>query len=488
MHKFTFSPFRAKLLNTMRLDADRTRMSALDYHEMMSSSDALIWTIEKDPVLRSTIASVWFLEEAPTPARMEATVRKMVTELPRLRQWVKEGRPRPVWTDVGAFDLDAHYEYIDADRSVSNGDVFALIDGWVAQPFDRRQPLWKLGIITGREDGRTALVLKVHHAIADGVGFVLMLAALTDFEANPQPRAVDAAAHVAPGSPTIEQLDREHLAELARKARVNPYRATRNALRTAISAFKLVLPTRTPLSPTMTGRSGRLSLAHRSMPLSDLKIAGKSVEGSINDAFVAVTLDAIDRYHHLHGEYTSAVRVHMPINIRTEKTKTLAGNQFVPARVALRLGDPSAKARVRRVRDQLNSIRSEPGLAHINTVSALVQRMGKAAARSIIGGMMKGVDVLASNVPGPPMTMYVAGAKIDEFYAFGPPAGAAVNVTMFTYNGVAHFGITTDNGAIPDQAKFLRCVDEAIAEMSALSANPSAPHAGFDRPSLTLAS
>jgi diacylglycerol O-acyltransferase / wax synthase len=462
-------------------------MSALDYHEMMGSSDALIWTIEKDPVLRSTIASVWFLDEAPTPDRMEATVRKMVTELPRLRQFVKESKPRPVWMDVGAFDLDAHYEYIDAGHAVHDGHVMALIDGWVAQPFDRNQPLWKLGIITGSDDGRTALVLKVHHAIADGVGFVLMLGALTDFEANPQPRAVDLAANVA-GSPTIEQLDREHLAELARKARVNPWRAVRNMLRTAVSAFKLVLPTRTPLSSTMTGRSGRLSMALRSMPMNDLKIAGKSVEGSINDAFVAVTLDAVDRYHHFHGEYTSAIRVHMPINIRTEKTKTLAGNQFVPARIAMRLGDPSAKARVRRVRDQLNLIRSEPGLAHINTVSALVQRLGKPAARSIIGGMMKGVDVLASNVPGPPIPMYVAGVKIDEFYAFGPPAGAAVNVTMFTYSGRAYFGISIDNGAVTHQDEFLRCFDEAMADMSELSANPGASHAGVDSPKLTRAS
>jgi hypothetical protein len=79
--------------------------------------------------------------------------------------------------------------------------------------------------------------------------------------------------------------------------------------------------------------------------------------------------------------------------------------------------------------------------------------------------MMKGVDVLASNVPGPNFPLYVAGVRVERFHAFGPPAGAALNVTLFSYDGTVNLGITIDEAAITDRHRFLRCLDEAIADL-----------------------
>ena len=76
------------------------------YSEEMSSSDALIWRIERDPLLRSTIMTTWFLERPPTRERMRATVERAAIELPRLRQRVVEGRPHPRWVEVDGFDPD----------------------------------------------------------------------------------------------------------------------------------------------------------------------------------------------------------------------------------------------------------------------------------------------------------------------------------------------------------------------------------------------
>ena len=86
-------------------------MSRITYDETMSSSDALIWHIEQDPLLRSTVMSVWFLDQPPSPERMRATVQRMVSQLPRLRQRVVSGRPRPSWVEVDRLDVDDHYRY-----------------------------------------------------------------------------------------------------------------------------------------------------------------------------------------------------------------------------------------------------------------------------------------------------------------------------------------------------------------------------------------
>ena len=133
----------------------------------------------------------------------------------------------------------------------------------------------------------------------------------------------------------------------------------------------------------------------------------------------------------------------MPINIRDAATADRAGNQFVPARIVMSVGDDDTEGRLRRVSKHLAAVRQEPALRWVNTVSAAIQRLGVPISRRIIGGMMKGVDVLASNVAGPPCPLYLAGEHVEEFYAFGPPAGAALNITLFSYDNTVHLGVTT---------------------------------------------
>ncbi len=438
-------------------------MSRITYDETMSSSDALIWNIEKDPLLRSTVMSVWFLHQPPSPDRMRATVERLVAQIPRLRQRVVEGRPRPSWVDADRFDVAEHYRYEDLGGSADRDDVLALAQTWVRVPFDRSRPLWQLGIFSGLADGRGALVLKLHHSIADGVGLMLMLAALADLEPNPAVRL--ALADVVPPTPPVVKNRRRPGAVVR-----HPIASVRSAVRSIISIARLVMPNRKPLSPVMTDRSSDLCLDTKALPFDTLRYAGKQVGGSLNDAFIGLVLDTIDRYHERHGADCDEIRIHMPINIRDAATADRAGNQFVPARIVMSVGDNDAESRLRRVSKHLAAVRQEPALRWVNTVSAAIQRLGVPISRRIIGGMMKGVDVLASNVAGPPCPLYLAGEHVEEFYAFGPPAGAALNITLFSYDNTVHLGVTSVAAAIHSRDLFMTCLDEAIADMAALAA------------------
>jgi diacylglycerol O-acyltransferase / wax synthase len=437
-------------------------MSRITYDETMSSSDALIWHIEQDPHLRSTVMSVWFLERAPSQDRMRTTVERMVTQLPRLRQRVIDGRPRPHWVAADRFEIDQHYTYEDLGGSAERADVLARAQDWVRAPFDRSRPLWQLGIFNGLAEGRGALVLKLHHSIADGVGLMMMLAALADLEPNPRHRA-DLVDVVIP-PPVIETAPRQ-LSTFLR----HPIKSTRSALRSGMSILKLVMPNRKPLSPLMTGRSSELYLDVKSLPFATLRHAGKQAGASLNDAFIGLVLDTLDRYHERYGSACDRVRIHMPINIRDAATADHAGNQFVPARIVMNVGDGDTEGRLRRVSKHLAAVRQEPALRWVNSVSAAIQRLGVPISRRVIGGMMKGVDVLASNVAGPPCPIYLAGEHVEEFYAFGPPAGAAMNITLFTYDNRVHLGVTTVAAAVDSRQQFMTCLDEAIAEMATLA-------------------
>ncbi len=443
-------------------------MSRITYDETMSSSDALIWHIEKDPQLRSTVMSVWFLQRPPSPERMHGTVERMVSQLPRLRQRVLDDRPRPRWVAADRFDADAHYQYEDLGGDADRDDVMSRAQTWVREPFDRSRPLWQLGIFSGLADGRGALVLKLHHAIADGVGLMLMLAALADLEPNPRHRL--ALADVVTVPAPITRAPR-HVSNLV----LHPVATIRNTFRSAVSIIKLVMPNRKPMSTLMTGRSAELCLDTKALPLDTLRCAGKQAGGSLNDAFIGLVLDTLDRYHERSGVSCDQVRIHMPINIRDAATADRAGNQFVPARIVMDVGDDTTEGRLRRVSKHLAAVRQEPALRWVNSVSAAIQRLGVPISRRVIGGMMKGVDVLASNVAGPPCPLYLAGEHVQEFYAFGPPAGAALNITLFSYDNTVHLGVTTVAAAVDSRHLFMRCLDEAIVEMAALASTWAKP-------------
>ena len=436
-------------------------MSRITYDETMSSSDALIWHIERDPLLRSTVMSVWFLQRPPSPERMRATVERMVTQLPRLRQRVVDGR-RPKWVEAEHFEISDHYFYGDLGGDAETRDVLNHAQNWVREPFDRERPLWQLGVFTGLVDGRGALVLKLHHAIADGVGLMLMLAALADLEPNPRHRAELADVVSAP-APMVKT--RRQIGEIVR----HPFKSLKSAVRSLVSIARLVMPNRKPLSPLLTGRSALLCLDTKALPFATLRNAGKQAEASLNDAFISLVLDTLDRYHKRHGGECDRVRIHMPINIRDAATADRAGNQFVPARIVMNVGDNDTEGRLRRVSKHLAAVRQEPALRWVNTVSAAIQRLGVPISRRIIGGMMKGVDVLASNVAGPPCPLYLAGEHVEEFYAFGPPAGAALNITLFSYDNTVHLGVTSVVGAVDSRQEFMACLDEAIADMAGLA-------------------
>ena len=83
---------------------------------------------------------------------------------------------------------------------------------------------------------------------------------------------------------------------------------------------------------------------------------------------------------------------------------------------------------------------------------------------------MKGTDIAATNVPGPPIPVYFAGAKIEALVPFAPKGGAALNIALMTYNGVAQLGINIDTAAVYDADVMVECIEESVAEFTALGA------------------
>ena len=151
-------------------------MADMRYESRMSDSDALMWTIEKDALLRSTITAIAVLDTAPDHDRLRRLLDRGSRSVPRLRQRVRANPlsiAPPRWETDPHFDLDYHVRFV---RATGDGDLRAVLD--MAQPiamagFDRARPLWEATLIEGMEDGRAALVMKVVPGIEVFGGIVL---------------------------------------------------------------------------------------------------------------------------------------------------------------------------------------------------------------------------------------------------------------------------------------------------------------------------
>jgi hypothetical protein len=155
----------------------------------------------------------------------------------------------------------------------------------------------------------------------------------------------------------------------------------------------------------------------------------------------------------------------MPVNIRDGDDAEKAGNQFAPARFPVPIATPDPVERMRAIGALVRRERSEPVLGLLEGVAGVLNRLPTSLSVSLFGGMLKGIDFVTSNVPGPRREVFSAGAKMDEVYGFGPLSGAALNVTLFSYAGTCFVAINSDPAAVPDPSLLCECFEAGFAEV-----------------------
>ncbi len=470
-------------------------MSDLQFESRMSDSDALMWNIEKDPILRSTITALTILDRAPDRDRLLDKLERGTRLVPRLRQRVVGNLyslAPPRWEMDPNFDLRYHVRWTRA-AGTGKGDSGTLRDVLdIAQPiamqgFDRARPLWEFVIVEGLVDGKAAMIQKLHHAITDGVGGIAIAMLLLDLEREPSgdeepmppipegtvfspaERTADAIGHIARRNLGIARRARSTVLGATTAAASDPAAMVRGIGDAAASLARMMAPATQPLSPVMTARSLSVHFEMLTFPLADMKAAAKRADGRLNDAFVAGVAGGLRRYHHVHDSPVEALRMNMPINVRTDETENVAGNQFAPARfpVPVDIEDP-VEAMVA-VRELVAGQRGEPALAMLEPLAGLLNRLPTTLTTSIFGSMLKGVDFTTSNVPGAPIPVFMGGAEIEMMVPFGPLAGAAVNVTLLSNRDDVHLGINCDLAAVPDPEVLLDCMRGSFEELLKLA-------------------
>ena len=470
---------------------DLARQLGLDitFEARMSGSDALMWRIEKDPLLRSTIVMIMVFDGELDRQRLTRRMERVSRLVPRLRQRVL-GHPMsiapPRWEVDPNFRLDYHLRFMRAPGSGTLREVFNIAAPIAMQGFDRARPLWEFTVVEGLADNKTALIGKVHHAITDGVGGMKLQLELLDLSPDaPDPGPLPPAPEPRPLAESQRWVDAtvwearrqfDAVRELAGNATTtaartltDPVGVGMGALRTLGSMARMVSPATEPLSPLMRDRSLSVHFDTLEVDLMGLKAASRIVGGHLNDAFVAAVLGGLRHYHLAHGHDVESLRMTMPINVRTDRTARVAGNQFAPARFAVPLWIEDPIGRMNAVRELVARWRNEPVLSLTEPLANLLARLPASATTALFGSMLKGIDFVTSNVPGPPIPVYIDGVPMERQIAFGPMTGAAANLVVLSYCDTLNVGINTDPAAIDDPELFTECLRKGFDEVLALA-------------------
>ncbi len=463
----------------------------------LPDADAILWTLDRDPQLRSTIVAVALFDGEPAFERVLDKVRVLCRDHRRFRSIVVPATApwsRPAWREVAGFDPDSNVTHVRAPRPGNERGVLDLAQSMGSRAFDTARPLWEIALVDGLEGGRSALVIKVHHSVIDGIGGLLVVAGILDVDrggTDPVDGTTAAGAKVGAGSRRARPVAAivhgaaavpRHVLGPVRGTLADPAGSVRHCASTVVDALALVAPTPTPFSPLMGARGlDRHFGTVRLPPDLDLRDTARQADITVNDLFVSGLLSGLARYHRGHRNPAGHLRFVMPVSTRRPGDPVEA-NRFVPARVVLPCDLDRAHEYLARVPALLRRWKHSRALAIDEWLTAVLDRLPDPLVVRVFSGILKGVDVIATDIPGPPVDLFLGGAKLEQLFAFAPTAGAAVNASLVTVAGRPHVGLNVDVAAVPDPDVLLGCLEQGFEDVVAAARDASGPNGTGEAP------
>ncbi len=445
----------------------------------MTELESTMWRANRHPENSTQGGVLEVLDGTPDWDELVAWHRFGLEQYPRFTQKVVEPAlpvGPPVWVDDPEFDLDHHLTRVRLDGAGTMEQLLDVARDAALVPLDAARAPWRGVFIEGLEGGRSAYFLVVHHCLMDGHGSVQLLADLHGRDR----KAVEGATRSKrrDGSANTWAVAAGQVVGRARKA---PRLATRTlgiavrALRDPAGTVGFVGSIGRVLAQPQPSESPLLSSGARtnwqygvlSCDLGRLKAAGRSVGGTINDAYVSAVLGGLRRYHEAHGEPIGDVVINMPVSMRGNDDPR-GGNRFAAAflNAPSSVVDPAERMRV--LRSQVQRISKEPALDFFSIVLPVLNRAPVQLLTPLFTGMQNRTDVTISNVPGMRHEVKMLGVPVSGIYYFGPLPGSPVMVVLYSLNGSAHIGINCD-GDVFDPSELFAHLQNGLDEILALA-------------------
>jgi len=413
-------------------------------------------------------------------------VRRLQSRLhlvPRFRQLVEQpagGLGPHAWVDAPDFAIERHVT-VDAPDRMGETHLLRRVDRFFSEQLPRDRPLWRLHLIPRLQGRRAAIIGKVHHAMVDGIAAVQL--GLLLFDADPDaPESTDPPVPWEPvaSSPVKLAVDtaRDTALEQFRAARrtvelgLSPGRGIRMADSMRRAAFSLVDDVRKPAPDSYLnvpiGPNRRLVGAKLSMPRAlELK---ERTDTKLNDVVLATVAGALAKLAAAHGERPKDLRVMVPVNVRETGRAGIPsqGNAISFMFVDLPIEASSARERLQLVHERTRALKDEGRVAGTHQVMRLLELLpgpvqGQAARFAASPRMY---NLTISNVPGPPIPLYLAGAKVRSILPVIPiPDRHALAIGALSYQDKLHLSAYLDPDALPKGGRLPLMLADAFEEL-----------------------
>ncbi len=453
----------------------------------LNDTESLLWSLEHNPHLSAAMGTLVTLDGNPDPDRLRDTFSQAVAQVPALHERVKEsGLPldTPVWTPDTNFELEHHVRFVRLPTGATKRDLYATCCQLLNDPFDRTRPLWQLHVIGGLKSRKSAVLIKLHHSIADGAAALKLAEHLVDFgpdtdprepadldtlrqqwrEADEAPKSRSVADAIRSGAERVISILNDAAGTLNDPGRIAS--AGSDTLTAARSLVEQVPGNEPSGSALLENRSRNRRFFAMKVAVEDLKNAAKEREVSLNDLFVAIAGQATLAYHAEFDEQVEALRASVIISTRRPEGDDRP-NAFVPVALTVPGGDATideqALAVSHQVRAKREQLKDQPDL--LGVLGSMAGLAPSAVVAAVAAEQASRVDFATSNLPGSPIPLWIAGAKIKRMIPIGPVGGTAFNLTLLTYGSVAELGLHIDPVAVTDPELLHELIGDAFAEI-----------------------
>ncbi len=410
----------------------------------------------------------------------------------------------PIWMEDEAFDITRHLRVVDKAMTVKQ--VEAMTAKLHSKLIDRQHPLWEFYVFerVKQTNGKlcTAFYSKIHHAALDGQGGIVLANAILDI--TPIPR------EVAPPDPThkrraagdlkigemIGAVFSNSLAQYAKLIKSLPSAAqqvgsslAKNNLQLDLKKSGTTVKAKSPISlapktPFNVGITAERVFVTTRIPFVECRTMAKSVSASFNDIVLWICSTALRSYLKQHASIpTKPLIAAMPVSLREENNKDM-GNQasMSLANLATHIAHPVKRMAAimestRKVKDALVDLKSVlptdyPSFLAPWIVGGAARLALKTYGRGDIAQRLPMVaNLVISNVPGPQVPLYMAGARLLTFHPLSIVMhGLGLNITIQTYAGEVDFGIIAGEAALPHAQDLAKAINAAFEEARSLYA------------------
>ncbi len=457
------------------MSAYETAMSAVDRSWLRMES-------AENPMM---ISAVLIFEQPLSVSLLKRILDERFLTFRRFRQRVSHRGDRVYWQDDPLFHIDNHVHRIALAGDAGKQELQALVSDMNSASLDFRRPLWQIHYIDQYEGG-CALLVRIHHCIADGISLVRVLLSLTDKQAKPTLRQIrPASSRGLPASPEggfsrtarrllrTGQAARDQAGLFMKSLRSEPgypMKLASTAGNISLDLLKLGLAPaepRTCLNPSLSGRK-QVAWAEP-LSLADVKDCARALRGTANDVLLCAAAGAIQKHFTNTGETPPecGIRVAVPFNLRplNQPIDTL-GNQFGMVLVTLPVEVSNPVMRFRQIQDNMNRLKRSYQAQVTYSLLDIFGRGPDALERRALSLLSDKASAVLTNVPGPKEAVYLAGARLKQPMFWVPQSGnIGIGLSIFSYAGTVQFGITIDRSIPVDPESAMDYFRQSFIEL-----------------------